>query len=115
MNKEQLNEYLSKKCNVPIKLIKNSSVTIAALSLFKLRDIILSQLGTIQYEDVDNQIYIAAIRGGFLKKNTATVAFHLFENQLLLAVYAREGIINQHTSEDVFNEIQKVLQKNITQ
>ena len=115
MNTVQLNELLSKKCDVPIQSVKNYSFNTNKLPFLKLRDIIISQLGTILYEDTCNQAYIAAIRGGFLNKNTAMVAFHLLENQLNIAAYAREGIINQHTSEDVIHEIQKVLQLYITE
>ena len=79
----------------------------------KLRDILIT-IGKVHLEDIPNNIYVAMIPGGFAKKNYAIAIFKLLEQELDLAVYAEEGIINQHTSKGVINEFTKCIEQYIS-
>jgi len=48
-----------------------------------------------------------------LKKNPAITAFQLENDFLQIAISAKEGLINQHTSEGVAYEIRKSLERYI--
>lgn len=109
MNLQELNHILIANCDVKQSGIQNDTLTVGELSFLKLRDMIIADLGKIVLEDTERQVYIASIKGGFLHRNTAAAAFHLDQNLLQIAVYANEGLINQHTCEDVINEIKRKL------
>ena len=113
MNSKQLSEYLAQKCDIKLCAINNYKYVTKSLPFLKLRDIIMAKRWKIHYEDSENQVYIVSVRGGFLGRNTAVVAFHLSDDLLFLSVSAEEGIINQHTCEDVNNDIYKALQSYI--
>ena len=109
MNTKVLNQLLSQKCELKVGRIQNVTWNVDKLKILKIRDTILLLNGVIIYEDLDHQIYISNMKGGFLRKNTAHTAFCLENSKLHIAIYANEGMINQHTCEDVINEIKKAL------
>lgn len=88
--------------------LQNDCLEEIEFPLLALRDILFC-LGQIRFEDLERQIYIADIKGGFLKMNTATVAVQVTTNAILFAASAAEGIIYQHTSEDAINEVKKAI------
>ena len=47
----------------------------------------------------------ARIRGGFLSMNPALVICSIAEGQVWVAVYAKEGLIKQHTAEKLISKI----------
>lgn len=111
MEINQLKELLIANYHAKEDMIQSYEITVSQLSFLKLRDIIISDLGKIDFEDLENQLYIAIIPGGILKKNSGVAVFNLNENLLKIAIYSREGIIQQNTSEDILNEIKKAIQK----
>lgn len=113
MDKSKLNEYLYEKIlDIEQDAIHNVQFKVTNLKLLKLRDILMVA-GTIYVEDIDNKIYIASLKGGFLNKNTAVVAFCLDGDYLQTAIYAKEGLIKQHTYEDIVNEINRLFKEYI--
>lgn len=76
----------------------------------KLRDILIG-IGKIYFEDLEKQVYVANIGGGIRNKNSVLTALCLEKEQLKISMYAREGIITQHSCEGVIDELKKLLQK----
>jgi len=111
-NYNGINQKLIDVCGAKEKKIVNESLAVSGLSFIKLRDVLFS-MGKIHFEDTSNNIYIAIIPGGFLKMNYATVVFNLLEDELIIAAYADEGLINQHTCEGVINEFRKQIEQYI--
>lgn len=107
-----LNEILLSKVVVNNHEVIDSEWEVEGLSFLKLRDILIVK-GKVLFEDLVQQVYVAAIRGGWLKLNTAYVAFHLCKERLKIAVIADEGVFNQHTREGVLNELKESLGKYI--
>lgn len=107
-----INERLIRVSHSNIKDIMNKSFDLNGLSLMRLRDILIN-IGEIYQENIDDGIYVATIPGGFGKKNYAIVAFELKNDSLKIAVSSNEGIINQHTSEGVINDIQEQIKQYI--
>ena len=105
LNKELIAEFSAKEKNIHDETFK-----VDGFSLMKLRDILFG-LGKIYSEDIENNKYIAYIYGGFFKKNRATAIFKLVDDEILVAIYAKEGLFNQHTCEGVINEFRKRIEK----
>lgn len=101
---EYINKILIKNTIVKEDKIVNKSIKTNGLTFIKLRDV-LFKLGKIHKEILEDNIYIAVINGGLLKKNKAYVVLQLYEKELIIASYADEGILNQHTSGGVIDEI----------
>lgn len=108
----KLNNVLEKSARIEPDKIINRQFNINNLSLLKLRDYLIL-MGKIHYESVKDKIYIVSIKGGFFKMNSAILAAYFQTDKLMIAVYAKEGIINQHTCEGVINEFEKKLSKYI--
>ena len=107
-----LNEILLSKVVVNNHEVIDSEWEVEGLSFLKLRDILIVK-GKVLFEDLDQQVYVAAIRGGWLKLNTSYLAFHLCNEKLQIAAIADEGVFKQHTSEGALNELRKSLDKYI--
>lgn len=75
------------------------------IKLIKLKFYFINN-GIIYFEDTDAQVYVGGIRCGFLKRKTAVAAVHLDRNteELMLSVYAQEGILDRHVAEVIVNE-----------
>ena len=105
-----LNKVLSECINVNEDSIVNLKIYVENLTLIKLRDILL-KIGQIHIEDIDRGIYVVTIKGGFAKKNSATLALQLDSGAILIAGYADEGLINQHTLEGVIHDFKKEIRE----
>lgn len=112
MNFKELNEILKNEADVKESKIKNTTINVNGLKFLKLRDIIIG-IGKIYFEDLEKQVYVANIGGGISNKNPVLMALCLEKEQLQISMYAREGLINQHTCEGVINELKELLQKYI--
>jgi hypothetical protein len=100
----KVNDVLINTTPVKNEKIVNRSFQVEGLTIERIRDILM-QLGKIQKEMLQENIYVTVINGGVLKKNRAIVVLQLSGDEIYIAAYADEGIINQHTSEGVINEI----------
>ncbi len=109
-----VNDILCEKADVKKEEIINHIIKINDLSFMKLRDS-LYQVGAIIYEDLERCIYIATVNSGFANKNYAQIAFQWTEQELILAAYAEEGIVKQHTSELAIKKILQSIDKYIDQ
>lgn len=105
-----LNRVLMEAAPVEEKKIVNQAIPVDGLSITKLRDILI-KIGKIQREFLEDKIYVGIIPGGFLKKNYAVVALQLYEDEIIIAAYAEEGFIEQHTCEGALNELRRNIQK----
>lgn len=74
------------------------------LSILQIRDR-LYLLGSILHEDLEHQVYVAAIRSGFADMGHAVVALQLQGNTLNILGYAKEGIIKQHICEKALQKL----------
>ena len=101
-----INQILLDTAPVEEKKIVNLSLSIDGLSITKLRDILI-KIGKIQREFLEDRVYVVVIPGGFFKKNYAVVALQLFDKEMIVAAYADEGIIKQHTCEGAINELRR--------
>ena len=79
------------------------------LSILQIRDR-LYLLGSILYEDLEHQVYVAAIRSGFADMGHAVVALQLQGNTLNILGYAKEGIIKQHICEKALQKLVATIQ-----
>lgn len=75
-----------------------------SLSFLQLRDR-LYLLGTILFEDVENQVYVAHIRSGLGNMSGATIAMRLQGSKLILVGYAKEGLIKQRICEKAIQKL----------
>lgn len=76
------------------------------LSFQNLRDKLIG-LGKILEEDDNAKIYVIAIMAGVGNANSAVVAMKLADDKLLIAGYAKEGFINQHTANQAIDKVMK--------
>lgn len=79
------------------------------LSILQIRDR-LYLLGSILHEDLEYQVYVAAIRSGFADMGHAVVALQLQGNTLNILGYAKEGIIKQHICEKALQKLVAAIQ-----
>lgn len=79
------------------------------LSILQIRDR-LYLLGNILYEDLEHQVYVAAIRSGFADMGHAVVALRLQGKTLVAIGYAKEGIIKQHICEKALQKLVAAIQ-----
>lgn len=114
MENKELNKLLLDNINIRNHEVENVEWSIKGLRFLKLRDILIV-IGKIAYEDLENQVYIAIINGGWFKRNRAYTAFHLSNDTLKIAITADEGLFNQHTCKGVLNELRKSLEKYINE
>lgn len=114
MNFQELINEMTTFNSVKADKIKTYQFTTNNLTIIRIRDM-LFKIGHILIENLDKKLYIASIKSGFLKMNTAIVGFCLLKNDLHVAVFAEEGLIKQNTCEEVINEIKKELKGYIIQ
>ena len=114
MKYTDLNALLVEVTKTDARHISSKAFAVAGLSLKKLRDV-LYKLGDIYYEDLENKVYVAGIRGGFARMNLATVALHLDGKKLYISVSAKYGLLKQSTKEEVINELKYSLEGYIIQ
>ena len=108
----ELNNILAEFTDVEQNKVQNYTISVNGLSFLKLRDILIKS-GKIYSEDIERQIYVAGINGGFARKNPAIFAISLEEYRLRISIFSNEGVFNQHTSEGVINELKKSLEEYI--
>lgn len=114
MNKELLMNKLNEHFNTKENKIIFHSERLQNAKFSKLRDAVYDLDGNILEEDLDDNIYVASIKGGTFNANYAYVAMQLTDEEVSFAIYAMEGLINQHTSEKVLEKLLKVLKvKNV--
>ena len=107
---ERINHVLSNACGAKREKIINRAYSVNGFSLIRLRDALM-KMGRIHSEDLENHTYVAVLPGGIRKRNRAVVAFELSEKKLLIAAYAEEGLIKQHTVEGVINEFEDSIKR----
>ena len=103
---DEANKTLCKLCDADFTKIINKSYHVEGMSLIKLRDI-LTIAGQIHKENLEEGYYLASIPGGFFKRNFAFFLAYYMDNEILIACYAQEGIIKQHTARDAFDEFER--------
>lgn len=103
-----LQELLMEYCDANPEAVQKKDLDDCSLSITQIRDK-LYRLGTILYEDLENQICVASVRAGFADMNQAVVVIQLQESRLLLVGYAKEGCIKQNICEEAFQKIQNVV------
>ena len=106
MSIKQLNDIMMSTFDIDVSKVCSYSFKVNGLTYKKLRDC-LYILGKIVYESEKEQIYLTNIKGGFFHLNIVIAGFQLTNTTLYISLYAREGIIEQHTNEGVINEIRK--------
>ncbi len=114
MSNTDLNALLVEITKTDARHISSKAFAVAGLSLKKLRDV-LYKLGDIYFEDLENKVYVAGIKGGFAKMSLATVALRLDNDNLYISVSAKKSLIKQSTKEDVINELEHSLKGYIIQ
>ena len=107
MSKE-LEEILKENISVKGDKIVNAELTVKKLSFLQLRDAIW-KIGRVVTELEDDNIYIAAIKSGKMKANTAYLAIKLLPGKLEIAGYAKEGLFHQNTVENAVKNLEKVI------
>ncbi len=107
MSKE-LEEILKENISVKGDKIVNAELTVKKLSFLQLRDAIW-KIGRVVIELEDDNIYIAAIKSGKMKANTAYLAIKLLPGKLEIAGYAKEGLFHQNTVENAVKNLEEVI------
>lgn len=93
--------------------IQELTVEECSLTFLQLRDR-LYLLGTILFEDAQNEVYVAHVRAGFGNLSGATLAMQLKGNNLFVAGYAKEGIIKQRLCETAVQRVKSAAQGEVT-
>ena len=104
-----LKELLSEHGCIHPELVREEIISDCNLSFLQIRDR-LYQLGTILYEDTENHIYVAAIGSGLGNMNQAIISMQLRSSKLIIAGYAKEGIIKQNILEKAFQKLTTAVQ-----
>ncbi|MEE3471737.1 MAG: hypothetical protein VZR24_13820 [Butyrivibrio hungatei] len=107
-----VNNLLVDICDAKENKIINRTYNVKNLTMQKMADVLIKQ-GKVYREDLENKTYVASIPGGIAKKHYAVVAIELQDNTLRIAVFAEEGIFNQHTSEGVLHEFENSIKEYI--
>lgn len=107
MSKE-LEEILKENISVKGDKIVNAELTVKKQSFLQLRDAIW-KIGRVVIELEDDNIYIAAIKSGKMKANTAYLAIKLMPGKLEIAGYAKEGLFHQNTVENAVKNLEEVI------
>ena len=102
--REELQAFVQYKNVEPCYKVFN----VSNLHYLQLRDG-LTALGEIMEENQEEQLYVSVIRSGFFSKNPAAVSTVLDGSKLHVMAYAKEGLIDQHTSNLAFKEIESWL------
>ena len=100
-----LQALLAEHCNAQSEHIQEIKIHDCPLSILQIRDR-LYLLGSILYEDLEHQVYVAAIRSGFADMGHAVVAMQYQGNTLVAIGYAKEGIINQRICEKALQKLE---------
>lgn len=99
-------EKLSTYIQIEDSQIAEKEMYIDNITFKKIRDKIVG-LGKILEEDTEKQIYVITVMTGFANMNMAFVGMQLKNNLLIFVGYAKEGLINQHTSEKAIAKVIK--------
>lgn len=107
--------------NIEYEQVIRDHFSVTKLSYLKLRECILN-CGMVLEEIPEEQVLIAVIKAGFFRMNRAILAVHLAEDgiekgmeegtegsEILLAGYANEGLLKQHTVEKAIIRLKKEL------
>lgn len=105
MDKKKLTEKLNKHIKTKENKIVFYSTKTKNIKFIKLKDSVYELNGNILEEDEANHIYVASIKGGTFNSNYAYVVMQLEDDELNIALYSQEGLINQHTSENVLEKL----------
>jgi len=109
MSNDELIAMLEEKVGADGPNTEFYELKVEGLSFLKLRDILID-IGKIAFEDTENNIYIAEIKGGKFGKNPALVALELNETGLHIVMNSKEGVIDQKTNQDVIKRIENALE-----
>ncbi|KEY47148.1 hypothetical protein ACVRXT_04560 [Streptococcus lutetiensis] len=92
----KLKEYISVKENRVVE----KETPISNISFALMRDRLVGK-GRILEENLNIPYYIIDVKSGFLNKNSAIVFIKWNIDKLEIYAYANEGLINQHTADEV--------------
>lgn len=103
---------LKKNMNAYSKIEEKKIITVTVssngISKIKLRDYLM-EIGTILEFDEKAGIYVATIKAGIGNKNSAIIGIMMKDKILYIASYAKEGLINQKTSEKAIEKVLSVV------
>lgn len=104
-----LQKLLTEYCAASPDTVKEQMIPSCALSITQIRDK-LYLLGKILHEDLDSQVYVAAVHAGFGNMNNAVVALQLIGSKLYIVGYAKEGLIKQNICDQAIQKIADMAQ-----
>ena len=107
MSKE-LEEVLKENITVKGNKLIREELTIRKLSFHQLRDAIW-KIGRVVVELEDDNTYIAAIKNGKMKANTAYLAIKLSTGKLEIVGYAKEGLFHQNTVAKAIKQLEETI------
>lgn len=107
MSKE-LEDILKENITVKSDTFVCEKIKAKKLSYHQLRDAIW-KIGRVIAELDDEEIYVAAIKSGRFKSNTAYLAIKLLPGRIEVVGYAKEGLFHQNTVEDAIESLSAVL------
>ena len=107
MSKE-LEDILKENISAKGDKIVNAELTVKKLSFLQLRDAIW-KIGRVVAELEDDNTYIAAIKSGKMKANTAYLAIKLLPGKLEIVGYAKEGLFHQNTVENAVKSLEEAI------
>lgn len=77
-------------------------------TILHVRDMLYT-IGKIIGENLEDSMYIATVRVGFLNLNEAVVIIKIVDNILYIYSVAEEGMVNQHCCEKAIQKVRKEL------
>ena len=106
-----LHKLLKEHCNVKPKQIKEKTLNAPNLAISQLRDR-LYILGNILHEDLQNQVYVASVSTDDSNMTSAVVAMQLIDGRLIMAGYAKEGLIKQNICDRAIQRLVDTIEGN---
>ena len=96
-----MNDILRKKieCYVSVSKrgLESRKLLIKNCKIEKVRDVLM-KYGDILEEDLKDGIYVSSMKSGVGNMNRTIIATHIDKENVYIVAFAREGLINQHTS-----------------
>lgn len=100
----ELKKIMANHSKINEKKVTTDSIYVGDIKQIRVRDYLM-EVGTILEVDEKSGTFVAIIKSGIFNKNLAIVGLMLKDKTLYIAAYAKEGFINQRTTEKVIQNI----------
>lgn len=104
---EELIKELEVNTNIEKDLVKYKTIILTDCSFLKVRDALYGNVEIVSIDEDRNIIVISSKTSKI--SNIAIIAIKVLGNEVVMAGYAKEGVIKQNTVEKEFSRVEKIL------